>query len=141
MSQYYTFDAFLSVRFEEKTITSLINKGKDLGFMYLDKASNEIGPLTKIPSQEAINILLTTKKDRGDNFFSSESLKIKYKDTFFTLWMYESNFSINIHILALGNIWKKTYGDEEYVDIGRDTQILIDLCEDFPIMQICTEIE
>lgn len=140
MSQYYTFDAFLSARFEEKTITSLINKGKDLGFMYLDpKILADY--MAQISPQEAINIILTTKKGHGDHFFSSESLTVFYQDTVFSLMFYESNFSLNVRVFPTANVWKETYKNEKYVDIGRYTQILIDLCKDFPIMKICTEID
>lgn len=139
MSLYYTFDIILGIPFKKELLNNLLNRGQNLGFIYLDKQNFNLGTSKQISIEEAVNNIIDSKKNSEDNLSQSKSLIVQVENSYFTFAIYEKNNSFKIHIFPIGNIWKKVFNGESYVDISRYTKLLIDLCEDFPVIKICTE--
>ena len=143
MSIYYTCDIHLEASFNKEILMHLIKKGERMGFLYLARSnySQSTDPSKVFTTDEAVEHIIIGRTTKKDDFNFAKSLEIKYEDTYFTLSFNEKNNAIYLHMFPIANIWKKTFENQKYFDFGRYTKILINLCEDFPITNICTEMD
>lgn len=142
MSVHSTCIICLEVDFNEENIKTLIKKGQEIGFMYLAKEKYEESKTINYFSVDQAThhiILARTSKKNDTNF--PKSLEVNFQDTVFTLAFYEENTCLCVNLFPIDTVWKKNFKNDKYFDFGHYMTLLIDFCEDFPIMKISTETE
>ena len=141
MSINYSVDLRLKAVFNEEKVGLILQKGKDIGFIYYDHICGE-----RYSTSPVLNVNDATRKmlDYSEEIVSDGGPNIwtKFEDTYFTLWIreYEKGF-IDVFIAGTSYPWKKDFWNgavDHGFDFARYIRLLLKLCEDFTIVEVRT---
>ena len=133
MSQIYSVYSIFDLSYSKQAVENILAKGQSLGFVYEDNFLKlKIGkaPLNLI---EAVNFSLLSEMP---------SIFVDYKDTNFSLTIRDVNPYTSITFMSFGEGWKKKYlnqSDEDY-DLHRYAKLMLDLIEDFKIIEFTADL-
>lgn len=136
MSSFYSVEVILNAHHNESNITRIIEHGTDLGFIYYgwDKTPSPI----MLTSQDAKTFLLTILKG-NENDLSDAYLTVVFKDTDFLMRIDPFENHIRLSIFAFGRPWQRPIDFDAYtIDFARYIALLLDLCKDYPILELTT---
>lgn len=141
MSKSYFIEISLKAVLDECCIYKLLERGQKLGFLYLDRRDYcDYLPNVKehLSIDQAVkNVLISHQFQSMDNDMPV-GLAIFYQDIYFIIIIRPENENLKMILMPIMYDWTKTYENEEYFDFGRYTNLLINFCADFPILDIRT---
>lgn len=141
MSASYFIDISIRASFDEVCLCRLLTMGKTLGFLYLDRRDycDYLANIKEFLSidKAVIHLLMSNKIHSIDDDFPA-GLAVSYQGTYFLLFVYHDPDRDGLKIILMSMLydWTKIYDAEEYFDFGRYIDILINICVDFPILNI-----
>lgn len=136
MSILYSISITLDAEYNNITIRNILEKGRAKGFIYYDNILDQYNdnPSTIQPEDAAHKLIqaqelslelgpriLTILDQDGDNA---------------SIWFYKKdNYTIEVDISAFGCPRRKGM----FLDFAYYIRMLLDLCEDFPVMELKTD--
>lgn len=134
MSIVYSIEVKLDVSYSKDIVCKILAKGKNKGFIYYDKIINQDidNPLPILPEEAAVKLIQAQELllDLGPRV-----LTILGGDDNASLWFYKNDDgTINIDMGAFGCPRKKG----NYIDFSYYIRMMLDLCDDFPIIELKT---
>lgn len=136
MSIFYSVDLTVNVPYNEIIITKILHRGVDLGFIYYgwNKAPSPI----ILTSQQATAFLLTILTG-DENDPSDVYLTVVLNDTNFLMRIDPVDNNTRISIFSFGQPWQRPIDFDAYtIDFARYIMLLLDLCKDYPILELTT---
>lgn len=136
MSLGYSISTSIDLIYIEKSIESILAKGLQLGFNYYEYSLGMVevnGPSLNI--KEALHSILIDKTQS-----KLYCIVVQYNDTYFTMDFISQNGNILLMFSDFTYPWLKKFDDgEDDIDIGRYAKILLDLVQDFKILEMKIE--
>lgn len=143
MSLYYTCRVHVEAIYNQGTLLTLIKKGKQLDFIYLnvENYSDAFDVNSSMSPEQALQYLFIGETIRKNDSNFPKGLTVQYLETIFTIRFYEKDFGTNVYFFVLENPWKKKVNNEECLDFGRYIKLWIDMCDDFCIYSVETSVD
>ena len=135
MSKIYSVEVILEASHDLFNIALLLEKGASLGFVYHDHVDGKMYNLAPVLSAKD-----AAQKIINYDFIKDEaapSVYTIYEDDGFFLWCFQSEDQfLKVSIGGFGNPKEK----DGSLDFAHYIRLLLDLCDDFVILSLTTEI-
>lgn len=129
MSPNYICYVCLDALFNQEMLLMLMKKGKELGFEYFDDELKD----QNLSIENFLAQIIKYDEKNNSTFETYKELIVKYQHMFFSLKIYKNNYdAIEIGFSPIDNDLNAR------INLSFCMQVLLRLCEDFPILKIKT---
>ena len=137
MALGYSITAKLDAYYDSNNIEFILNKGITIGLRYsefiLGKIDYSSAPYLSL--NKALEAVI-----QGISDSSLHCLVVKFQETFATLHFVNDGKYLLIMFSGMSFLWSKKYSNgKEDIDIARYTRLLLDLVDDFKILELHVE--
>lgn len=138
MSRDYTIEIILDEPTTEETIRKILLRGEKYHIEYIDQSTSESLTTTKkrLSLEKAVQEISLGLKDPED-IENLPVIAMKIDDSYCLLVFGKPDVYTTISLGIYGNIWMKNSGQKN-IDFDRYIRLLLDLCQDFPIVELKT---
>jgi hypothetical protein len=134
----HSIEISLFAQYNQANITTILQKGMDLGLVYYDHVAAENYEDSPVlnASQAALKVAhaLKEKIEEGPAVFA------KIEETYGFLFFYNENGQISFSFGTFGSPIKKDFKDGfYYIDLDHYIRMALDMCKDFAILKLETD--
>jgi hypothetical protein len=139
MSRDVWIEIVLKKDFSKETIHRILKCGEQVGCKYVN--SKDDTSITAVQALELAYSSYDVPQSYADEIRNLPCVEFQYLDTFCRLIFSSDNKIHNTEILLSiwGNRWFKGDPDDEMIDWARYIQLVLALCQDFPILELKTD--
>jgi hypothetical protein len=140
MSLSYSVEALLDCRIDESTLNKIFRNCERLGFIFYDYElgkSYEEAPI--LYQNKALRVALERMNEDYINGAAWYGLIEGHSMHF---WFYQKETHMEVHIGSFGNIRKNAFQypqNEHAIDFGWYIKLMVDICENFKILELHTD--
>ncbi len=143
MSRLYSITAVINLKFNEKKLLEVLTKSKELGWK-IYKPNWEINDPFKLEELDLKAALLRIlEKPKND----INGLELRVEDMFFAVYFQRNHLEIGLTFCGFNYFpWMRKFKyddyDDEYdedIDIARYLRLMLDLIEDYKILELRVE--
>jgi len=145
MSRDVWIEAVIATDTSYNAVHIISNRGIEIGFKYINKNAafpyKDISDEYITPEQAIADVIEGLESHRLGirSARTIPCIEAKFLDTFICIiFGKHSAHSINLLFDVFGGRWYKGNPEEEHIDWARYMQLLLNLCQDFPIIEIKT---
>lgn len=133
MSRWYTVESTIALPFSRKTVTDIFYIAEKKGFSFFEKKFTypDYFKEIELPLKEAVDFFYNSLCDK-----TLHIITLKYQTTIIDLVMNGDNASVWLMFQDFRCPWYIIIDDEEVLDMVRYTYLILDLLEDFPLVDL-----